>query len=279
MWLLKMRVLVVPVLVSTGIFLLIGAALPPRIGVPLFYIGIAAAVALACPLVESIAVRLLAGARALTRAERQVLEPVLANLADRGLGSPHVSVYASRRASLPSRAIGRRSVIVDLGLIEAFAYRRITRDEVAAVVGHSATAVQLGLTRHDVVATYWTTPWRLLSVVHSPRRGPLALAWRLRGVVAVIASARTLHDEVSPRSVTAATLILLLAALTYLVPRWQDQWARAAADAADRVLKDRELGPGLATFLRRCPPSTELATRIHALEQIERPQLRLVQGG
>ena len=281
MWYLKTRALAVPVLVSTMVFALVGAALPDVLGVTLFYAASGTALALAWSVVEPWAVRLFGGAKALSPAERRILEPVLEELVDRDLGSP--DFYTSRRATAPVRAIGRRSVVIDPVLVEALAYGQLTRAEAVGVIGHAAVAVRLGLTRYDLLVAYWTTPWRCLAVVHSPRRGPLRFAWKLRGVVAAVAVVRTLQDEISTRSVVTASLVLALLALTYLVPRWQDRWERAALSVADEAVRDHGLGPSLAAFLRRCPPSTELAARIHESEDIdgerERPHLRLIPGG
>ena len=267
-------------LVSTVLTCMVGALLPPLLGLTLFLGGLALLVVLCAGGIERSAVRLLRRARALSEAEAAALAPAIALLCQRGLGPPAVDLYArGGEVGISASAAGRRSVVMSAGLLRAAQMGQLPADQAAGVVAAAVGRIRLGQTRFDVAVEFWTIPWQLLRAVCLAIATTVGLfqltrfAWRIRFIVAAVAVAQSVIDGRIAGGVVTAMFI----ALTYLAPRWQRQWDLRCQDDSDRFVSDHELGDGLARFLRRCPPAPRTLERIHRLTgPVVRPSLALV---
>lgn len=267
-------------LVATVLTCMAGALAPPLAGLVLFVGGLAVMVALCAGRLEGPAVRLLYAARRPRPSEAAALAPALSLLCARGLGPPTVTVYVrDGQHAVAAGGVGRRSVLVTSGLVEALGRGRLPADQAAALVCHAVGRVRVGLTRSDPAIEFWSIPWQLLrAVCLTVARGvsviPLAaFAWRIRFVVTTVA---VVQSVVEGRAASGAVIGVFIA-LTYLAPRWQRAWVRRQLDAGDRFAIDHGFGPPLAAFLRRRPPTQVTVERIHRLAgPPTRPTLSLV---
>jgi len=266
--------------VSTALTCMVGALLPPLPGLMLFVGVLALTVVLCAGGLERPAVRLLGRARVMSEAEAAALAPAITLLCHKGLGQPAVELYTcDGGVGVRAGAVGRRSIVVSAGLLQAAQLGRLPADQVAGVIAAAVGRIRLGQTRFDVAVEFWTIPWQLVRAVSqaiAKTVGPFPLtrfAWRIRFVVAAVAVAQSVADSRIPGGVTVAVFI----ALTYVVPRWQRQWNMRSQDDSDRFVADHDLGDPLGQFLRRCPPEPRTLARIHRLTgPIVRPSLALV---
>src|SRR5665647_1644334 len=216
-------------LVSTVLTCLVGALLPPLLGLTLFAGGLALTAALCAGGLERTTVRLLGRARVLSEAEAAALAPAIALLCQKGLGPPAVELYArDGEVGIGAGAAGRRSVVVSAGLLQAAQMGQLPADQAAGVIAAAVGRIRLGQTRFDVAVEFWTIPWQLvravcLAIAKTASWFPLAqFAWRIRFVVAAAAVAQSVADG----RIAAGVVVALFIALTYLAPRWQRQWDR-----------------------------------------------------
>lgn len=268
--------------VSTVLTCLVGALLPPVAGLVLFVGGLVLALVLGAGGLERPAVRLLGRARALSEGEAAALAPAVALLCQRGLGPPTVQFYAADgQVGVQASTVGRRSVVVSAGLVQAAQLGQLPPDQAAGVIAAAVGRIRLGQTRFDVAAQFWTAPWQLvraacLAVAHVVAYFPLTgLAWRIRCVVAVVA----VVQSVTEGRIAAGVVVAVFIAVTYLAPRWQRQWDIRCQDDADRFVAAHGLGDALGRFLRRRPPRRRTLERIHHLTgPVVRPSVALVVG-
>ncbi len=243
--------------VSTVLTCLVGALLPPVAGRVLFVGGLVLAVVLGAGGLERPAVRLLGRARALSEGEEAALAPAVALLCQRGLGPPTVQFCAADgQVGVQASAVGRRSVVVSAGLVQAAQLGQLPPDQAAGVIAAAVVRIRLGQTRFDVAAQFWTAPWELvraacLAVAHVVAYFPLTgFAWPIRCVVAVVAVVQSVTDG----RIAAGVVVAVFIAVTYLAPRWQRQWDIRCQDDADRFVAAHGLGDALGRFFRRRPP-------------------------
>jgi hypothetical protein len=267
-------------LVSTVLTCMVGALLPPLLGLTLFVGGLALMAVLCAGGLERPAVRLLGDARALSEAEAAALAPAIALLCQKGLGPPAVKLYAQEgEVGISASPAGRRSIVVSTGLMQAAQLGQLPADQAAGVIAAAVGRIRLRQTRFDVAVEFWTIPWQLvravaLAITKTVGWLPLTqFAWRIRFVVAAVAAAQSVADG----RIAAGMVVTLFIALTYMAPRWRCQWDIASQDDSDRFVADHELGDALGRFLRRCPPESRTLERIHRLTAPDvRPSLSLV---
>lgn len=263
---------------STLMVLVVAPALPDWAGLILFFAGLSVAMLLMFGVGESLAIRLLFHARELTQSEWTGLRGVVAKLCGLELGPPIVDFYVARRRGAPvAIAHGRRSVVVAPELLGGIMTGQLQDREATAVLAHACSVVRSGLVRQDPAIVFWSTPWRMLSVIGRPARGLLGFAWRVRIVVFGVAIWQSAADSPSTSSgplsglAIAAALIVILA-LTYLLPQCAEGWEDQVSRAGDHYLVALGLGPAMASFLRRYPQRGILPERIQALELLVREE-------
>lgn len=259
--------------ISTVVIWLVDAVLPPAAGAALSVGALAVAATLALGGAEAAAVAVLLTARRLRPHERTDLTPVLTLLCRASLGPPIIDLRVRRGRAIGAAGIGRRTVVVTTGLLEAAADGDLPPDQAAAVIAHAATLVQAGLVRADPLIRSWSLPWHLLHTVAEAVAGlgrqlPFtALAWRLRAVLLTMATVQSVqqgHPDL-------AALIATIGAVSYAMPVWQRRWQTLLISAGDRGLSQAGFAPAMATLLRRCPATDTTRARLRALTVAERP--------
>jgi len=259
--------------ISTVVIGLVGAVLPPAVGAALSVGALAVAATLALGGAEAAVVAVLLTARRLRPYERADLAPVLTLLCRASLGPPIIDLRVRRDRAIGAAGIGRRTVVVTTGLLEAVADGDLPPDQAAAVIAHAATLVRAGLVRSDPLIGSWSLPWHLLHTVAEAAAGlgrqlPFtALVWRLRAVVitmAVVQSVQQGHPGL-------AAVIATIGAVSYAMPAWQRRWQALLISAGDRGLSQAGFAPAMAAFLRRCPATDMTRARLRALQVAQRP--------
>ena len=274
---------VVPgLVVSTVLIVIVGAVLPGPVGLAVFVGGTACVGLLAAGRGERAAARLLCHSRPVTGTERAVLAPAITLLCRQGLGPPltdiRVRTYSTDISADP---LGRRTLIVSSGLVDAVREDDLASEEAAAGMVHAAALVHAGMARSDAVIAFWSLPWRLVRGVAAVvaavfRPIPLTAAvWRLRGVVAAVATVQVALDGYFGIGVVIAAVTVV----SYGMPVWERQWDARLERIGDREVVARGMGPALAGFLRRCPATPQGHDRLDRLESPRhRPAMGLVRG-
>ena len=284
MTVLRVVTLAPALLVSFVLTVVVGALLPPALGLVAFLVAAGLLAALALGQFEVPAIATLILSRLATAAELQVMAPVLAELGGRGLDVGALFVRRRQGPSTPvAVAIVDRAVVVTPGLVEAMYRGGVTTAEAAAAMAHAVGRRRAIRPRLELAVLAATTPWRL---VVGTFRGVgrafawlpfMRLAWTLRGVVGVICIVQSVAEGRAAPGILGGAVI----ALTYLVPaasRRIEAWSEAAAD---QLVVSLGLGSVLAGLLRRHrhPMTLERLERLEtAVEQQPRPRLHLVHG-
>lgn len=267
-------------LVSTVLTTMIGAVLPALAGLVVFWVGLAVAALLGVGLGERFAARVLFRARRPSPGQLEVLAPAITLLCRQGLGPPVVTALVQPGVrAVAAGGVGRRSLVVSSGLLEALAQRQLPADQAAAVMAHAVGLVRGGFVRADALIAFWSLPWQLLrelvsGVSRAGARLPLtALAWRLRVIVAGIAVVQaTVAGHLWVGAVIAA-----VTAVSYAAPVWESRWQAILVAAGDETVLLHGLGVAMSTFLRRCPSTVSIQARVFRLERgVARPALGVV---
>ncbi|WP_404351878.1 hypothetical protein LG324_03635 [Phycicoccus jejuensis] len=245
------------------------ALLPPPWGLALFVGGVVLLGLLAAGVGEEAAARGLSRARPLEDDELATLRPALTLLSRGRLGPPLVELRVNPRdRRMVVEPLGRRTVVVAGGVLDAAADGRLSQEQAAALIGHTAGVVRDGWFRRDLAVSFWSLPWLTLralahALAATLSRLPLvAIGWRLRFVVAGIAVAQAVHQG----QPWVAALLGTLGALSYLMPRWERHWRRAVLHAGDGALVDAGLAEPWASLLRRQPLTATTRGRLRDLE-------------
>lgn len=258
------------------------ALLPTALGLVAFMSAGGVLVALALGLVQEPTIAAITRSRPATEAEVRVMAPVLAELGGRGIDVGALFVRRAQRPSTPvAVAIGRRTVVVSPGLVEATYRGGVTGAEAAAALAHAVGRRRAVQPRLELAMFAATTPWRLMVATFRGVGRAFAwlpvmrLAWTLRGVVGVICVVQSVVEDRAWAGLLGGTVI----ALTYLMPAAGRRIELYAEAQADRFVVSLGLGPALAGLLRRYGHSMTLE-RMQclktAVEQPQRPRLHLV---
>lgn len=214
---------------------------------------------------EGVAARVAMRSRSLAVEEASSLRNVLVLLCREGLGSPVVDLRVRPGAAeVSAGGLGRRTVVLSAGLIEAVRCGGLPADQAAAVIGHAVLRVKAGCHRQDALLWLWLLPlrplqlvWAALAVIGSRLPG-VRLLWKTRAVVFCVAIANFL--EVGEPGF--AVLIAILAATSYLLPVARGRWENAVAEIGDRGLAMGGFGAALVALLRRCPQTPQTRARL-----------------
>lgn len=288
MTVLRVVTLVPALLVSFVLTVVVCALLPPALGLLAFMAAGGVLVALAMGQLQQPAIAALTSSRPATEAEFWVMAPVLAELGGRGVDIATLFVRRAQRPSTPvAVAIGRRTVVVSPGLVDATYRGGVTGTEAAAALAHAVGRHRALRPRLELAVLAATTPWRLIVAAFRGIGRAFAwlpfmrLAWTLRGVVGVICVVQSVAEGRSWAGLLGGVVI----ALTYVVPVAGRRIDLRAEAEADQFVLGLGLGPVLAGLLRRYghPMTLERMQRLenatdHAAGQPQRPRLHLVHG-
>lgn len=256
-------------LVSFVLFMVVLALAPPFLSLPLVLAATALLVVLGIGRLEGPTVELLTASRAATVGERQVVVNVVDGLGQFGITDLELLVRRRQRASTPAvMVLGRRSVVLTPGLVEAVYRGWVATEEVAALVAQAVAARRARQPRAELAGLMATSPWRAVVTVFRGIGAAFAwlpfvgMAWALRGVVAVIC---VLQSVVEGRA-TVGLLGGAVIALTYVVPAAGRALQARTEAIGDQFVVEQGLGGVLARFLTRYGHPTTVE-RLRHLEQ------------
>lgn len=254
MTVLRVVTLAPALLVSFVLTVVVCALLPPALGLVAFLAAGGVLVALAMGQLQQPAMAVLTSSRPATEAEFRVMAPVLAELGGRGVDIATLFVRRAQRPSTPvAVAIGRRTVVVSPGLVDATYRGGVTGAEAAAALAHAVGRHRALRPRLELAMLAATTPWRLIVATFRGIGRAFAwlpfmrLAWTLRGVVGVICVVQSMVEGRAWAGLLGGVVI----ALTYLVPAAGRRIDLRTEAAADQFVLGLGLGPVLAGLLRR----------------------------
>ncbi len=278
-WMAKALAVAPGLVVSTVVTSMVAALLPALAGGGVFVGGLAVTLLLAAGRGERAAARLLLLSRPARPEELRLLAPALTLVCRAGLGPPVIELRVRDGVtSVAAGGMGRRTVAVSAGLLEAVADRVLPQQQAAAVIAHAAAITRGGWVRCDAAIAFWSLPWQVLQAVTTAvasvgRRLPMTtFAWRMRAVVIAIAVVLNVQGA----QPILAALVGALGVLSYAVPHWQRQWDQALLTAGDQALVAAGFAAPWAGFLRRCPPCPRLRERLRVLDPVDRPPLGVV---
>ena len=256
-------------LVSFVLFMVVLALAPPLLSLPLVLVATALLVVLATGRFEGPTVELLTGARAATVGERQVMVNVVDGLGRVGIADLEVLVRRRQRASTPAvTVLGRRSLVLTPGLVEAVHRGWVATDEVVALVAQGVVTQRARRPRAELAVLVATSPWRAVVTIFRGMGAAFAwlpfmgMAWALRGVVAVICVLQSVVEGRAAVGLLGGAVI----ALTYLVPAAARALQARTEAIGDQFVVDQGLGGVLARFLTRYGHPTT-AERLRHLQQ------------
>lgn len=262
------------VAISWLLWLVFGAALPLRPGAIVFWGSAAIAVALAVGQLEKVASRLLHGARAPTQEQLRRLAVPLGLVEDR---TPLTGIRVTvGQTGLPACGVGRRTVVLDPSLVDAYRAGQLSHHEVAALIAYAVGRQRYGLPRFDLLVAFWRAPWDFIRSLFVGAGKALSWVplgkpvWRARFITGAIAVVL----EVQAGRPASAVICAVFVALTYLMPTWQRRWERHLSDAADQFVADLGLAPALVRYLRRFRSDTGLLDRMDRLTAPVHPPWR-----
>jgi hypothetical protein len=277
------------VVASTLLTVMALALLPPLLGLAGFLIWVAVLALLACGLLEEPMLRAFRGARVPGESERAVLAPALSRLTAAGISVPDLYIDCNPRSAEPTAVLGRRSLTLSRGIVEATYRGQVSRDEAAALIAHAVGRHNARPHRYELALQVSTAPCSGLLGV-AGRVGAAAAwlplvrpAWQLRFVIAIICVVQSAAEGRTIYGLIAGAFI----ALTYLVPAANRAIQRRVEYTADSYLIEHGLGAVLAGLLRRggWPVSLERLYRLStstspaaAGPASQRPTLHLVHG-
>ncbi|WP_341927538.1 hypothetical protein [Nocardioides psychrotolerans] len=256
-------------LVSFVLFMVVLALAPPFLSLPLVLAAMTLLVVLATGRLEEPTVELMTGARTATVGEQQVMASVVDGLGRVGITELELLVRRRQCASTPAvTVLGRRSLVLTPGLVEAVCRGWVATEEVVALVVQAVAVRRARRPRAELAGLVATGPWRAVVMVFRGVGAAFAwlpfmgIAWALRGVVAVIC---VLQSVVEGR-VAVGLLGGAVIALTYLVPAAGRALQARTEAIGDQFVVDQGLGGVLARFLTRYGHPTTVE-RLRHLEQ------------
>jgi hypothetical protein len=222
--LLKTAVVGPDVIISSLIWLVIIAALPPAVGFGVTAASLAVAAVLAVGLGENTAVPILHGARRLTPAETIRLAVPWRMVTSR-VDTERVHLRKVTHGP-PVSTAGRRHVLLAQDIVDACHAGSITDGEVAALITYGIGRLHHGHTRLELLWVFWTAPWDFIRGLFAGIGGHLAwvplgpIAWQARLIVGAIAVILETRAGRWPSPIIIVTFI----ALSYLMPYWRRSW-------------------------------------------------------
>jgi len=204
---------------------------------------------------ERFAVAVGFGFRRPSSAQRAALHPPWDSALDRaGIARDTVDLYVAPGGDVNAYAVGRRSIAVTKGTLQAYRARRLGGVELEAVLlhefGHRATRGA----PFALVATWLALPWRLMSravlilgLATLGRRQPI----RLLGVVVGAVVVRAVVQAIEQGQAAVAVLLSTLAFNAVACSLADARISRRSEYAADRFATQHGAGLQLAAALAR----------------------------
>ncbi|MGB7447602.1 MAG: hypothetical protein WA892_00585 [Ornithinimicrobium sp.] len=256
---------VTPTVVSLMLLVTVGAALPGP-GLEALAGATAGGTVLALtPWGERAVVRLFLRSKAPTLFQRYTLAPVAHALLRHGVPATGSTLLVTRCGSTQARYVGRRTVVVTTGLIEALARRRLSPEDVASVIAHEVGVSRAGLTRYDAALLVLLAPWRLSFAIAQalwaatsalvPRVLRMASLWIMAGACLWLGYAE------DPKYLLAAGALLG----AFLAYKSHAAWVRTRNDVGDAYLHQCRLANQFSSLLLRSfgdAPSRDRAIRL-----------------
>ena len=147
------------------------------------------------------------------------------------------------------------------------------------MVVHAASLARSGATRSDPAIAFWSLPWTAIRILGHPfsrPRGIFAFAWKARFIIVGLTIYQFTTTGPPTTGPAFGGVITVLLVLSYAAPRWSRSWRSRLTAAGDRAVVEHNLGPAMATYLRRSPVTQDRANRIQLLESpIPQPGLGL----
>ncbi|MGO0577758.1 hypothetical protein [Ornithinimicrobium panacihumi] len=256
----RARALVVPMLMSAPMWLVIGELALGWYG-PVRQLGRygPAALTLLAVTVLAAAADTEAGERWLARVflraraprlhQRHTLAPVAEVLLRHGVPPQQMALLVGPGQQVDVTALGRRTVVVSRGMIDALWSGQLGPQQAAAVITHEMGVMRSGLTRHDPAAMVMLAPWKVWITW-------IAIMW---GIAATFLSHRVMvaclviHAGVGiwlgtteDPAMYVSTFVLAVALTTWWAIR---SWDRARAQVGDQYLLQHHLAGVYADLL------------------------------
>ena len=238
LWL-KAAVVIPDVIISSLLWLVIVAALPPAVSFAITVVGVVIGALLAAGLGEDAAILLLFRARRATPAEAPRLT-VAWRIATHQLDADGVRLRIVTHGP-PIATAGRRHLLLRRDVVDAYCANEISAHIVATLITNGIGRLRHGHTRFDLLWTLWTLPWDFLrGIGHAIGRRlawiPLIqFAWRTRAVVGTIAVLLEAQAGRWPSPVIIGVFI----ALSYLMPNCRAAWERRLTEAGNDFVAGR----------------------------------------
>jgi hypothetical protein len=248
---------------------LVGALLPAPAAWVLFTTGLVTAGLLLAGRGEPLAARVLFGSRPARPEELAVLAPALTLLSRAALGPPLIDLRVREgQPAVAAGGMGRRTVTVTGGLLDAARDGTLPLEQAAAVIGHAAAVVVHRWVRCDAAIAFWSLPWQVLrvlaeAVASGVRRLPgTSLVWRARAGVLIVAAVQ----QTQAHQWMLAVVTGVIGAASYATPAWERAWQQRLLSGGDRAAAAAGFAVPLGAFLRRCPATRTVRARLHALD-------------
>lgn len=262
-------------LVSFVLFMVVLALAPPVLSLPLILAATALLAVLATGRLEGPTVELLAAAKTATAGERQVMANVVYGLGQVGITDLELLIRRRQRVSTPAvTVLGRRSLVLTPGLVEAVYRGWVATDEVVALVAHAVAGRRARRPRAELAGLVAMTPSRAVVTVFRGTGAAFAwlpvlgMAWALRGVVAVICVLQSIVEGRGAVGLLGGVVV----ALTYVLPAAGRALQARIEAIGDQFVVEQGLGGVLARFLIRYGHRATVE-RLRQLEQHPPPRV------
>src|SRR4051794_15115842 len=198
-------------------------------------------------------VRAAVGFRRPNRDQAATLAPAWRHaLASAGYTGGELDLYVQRSGHVNAYATGGRSVAVTTAAMREFLARRLTGDQMSAVLVHELGHHRTGGTRFSLVSLWLAAPWRFASrlvvgVCYAlvARRQP----GMLLGLVVIAVVVTAIVQAVDQQQWAVAVVLAGVAGCAVVCPLADAVAARRSEYAADRFAAEHGCGPQLVSAL------------------------------
>jgi STE24 endopeptidase len=251
-----------PAMISSLLLLLVLLAGLGRWELPALFAWLAAAAALYTRPGERLAVRIACRFRRSGPADVAALTPVwTAALRHAAVAVAEVDLYVYQAPQPNAATVGRRSIALSSGILEAQRAGRLTAEELVAVLVHELGHIVTGATRWALPVAWLAAPARLVMRLLS--RVACALAGRQpRPLLALLLTAQVLVavvQAIDRGQWLLAGVLAGVAMATVLTPLAHAVVSRRSEFAADGFAADHGLASPLASALRTLAGDPPLA--------------------
>ncbi|WP_298749095.1 hypothetical protein [uncultured Serinicoccus sp.] len=215
--------------------------------------------------------RLVLRARAPRLHQRRTLAPVAQVLLRHGIPPQRLELLVGPGQQVDVTALGRRTVVVSRGLIDAVWSGQLRPQQAAAVIAHEVGVMRSGLTRHDPAMMVLLAPWKVWITWIVVMWGVVAafLSHRVMVACLVIHAGVGIWLGVTEEPfMFVSTVVMAVVLATWWSIR---SWDRARAQVGDQYLLQADLAGVYADLLTAI--FTDDYTRDRAV-RLRHPQLQ-----